>query len=127
MRSSAARPKRAPRVLMIVDTEPFASRSLVRALICRFDDVLYAPGVETAEKLLGCTPITHILVCDVAGSDPTRALAERVPRWRLEHRAVARVILLPRVALVRTLTPAAIDYVMDQDADLEEVLAVLAN
>lgn len=87
---------------MVVDSEPFASRSLVRALARRFDGVLYSSGIEAAEKMLIRAPVTHILVCDGAGGDTEPSLAERVPRWRFKHRDVVRVVVLSRVALVKT-------------------------
>jgi hypothetical protein len=125
VKSSVARLSREPKVLMIVDTEPFASHSLIGAFTPRFDQVLYAPSIRAAEFLLGGERVTHILVCDSGQREKTGAIFERVPGWRRTHPAVGRVVALSSVGLLTTYTPSQVDYVIDQTADSEEILAVI--
>jgi len=78
---------------MIVDDMPTVGRALARVLGKHFDETHVRQTAAEAESLLSEKAVTHV-ICDycLGGGDPLGV--DLLPRWRREHPAIERALLI---------------------------------
>jgi len=112
------------KILMVVDDTPNVGRALSRILGKYFDEVHVLESASEAAALLGQKVVTHV-ICDHCLGEGDPLGLDLVPRWRREHPAIERAIIMTGLD-ERTLIPGPeIDAVVSKLTRSEELVRLL--
>ena len=112
---------------MVVGWQGLACGAFSRYLERHFDRVYGACCVSDAETVLETCRITHVVVFAEADKESQQPLLGALRGWRKAYGSISRVVLVLGAILSRSVIPSEVDYVVELDDCVEELLPSLGG